>query len=171
MILELHVPEGHDVAALRPLVPELLAYLLSFIYLGIYWTNHHHLLHACDRINGKILWANLHLLFWLSLVPFTTAWMERSHFASLPTATYGFVLLMAAVAWTIMLVPIKAIHSADSLVAQATGGWKENTSTALYVAGIALAFVRPVLAGACYIIVAVLWLVPDSRIERRIQAR
>jgi len=166
MILELHMPEGHDAAALKPLVPSLLTYLLSFIYLGIYWTNHHHLLHACDRINGKILWANLHLLFWLSLVPFATGWMNESHFASLPVAAYGFTLLMAALSWTIMLVPIKAIHGPDSVVARATGGWKENVSLVLYLAGIALAFVHPALAGACYVAVALLWLIPDTRIER-----
>ena len=170
MILELHVPEGHDAAALRGLVPELLTYLLSFVYLGIYWSNHHHLFHACQRVNGAILWANLHLLFWLSLVPFTTAWMERTHLAALPTAAYGFVLLMAAVSWTIMLVPLKRVHGSEALITRATGGWKENVSLALYLVGIGLAFVHGGLAAACYVIVAVLWLVPDRRIESRLNA-
>jgi uncharacterized membrane protein len=167
MVLELKVPHGADLAALRPLLPVFLSYTLSFIYLGIYWNNHHHMLHVTQRVGGGILWANLHLLFWLSLVPFVTGWMGENHFASAPTAVYGFVLLMAAVAYMILQRAILAREGADSLLARATrDGWKERVSPVLYTAAIPLAFVRPWMAGALYVTVALIWLIPDTRIER-----
>jgi len=166
MVLELKVPAGADWAALRPLVPVFLTYVLSFVFLGIYWNNHHHMLHAAQRINGKILWANLHLLFWLSLVPFITGWMGANHFAPVPTAVYGVVLLMAAVAFTILKDLLVAAQGPDSTLAAALGGdTKGKLSLALYVAAIPLAFVNQWISDAIYVAVALLWLVPDPRIE------
>jgi len=166
MVLELKVPQGADWAALRPLVPVFLTYVLSFVFLGIYWNNHHHMLHAAQRINGKILWANLHLLFWLSLVPFITGWMGANHFAPVPTAVYGVVLLMAAVAFTILKDLLVAAQGPDSTLAAALGGdTKGKLSLALYVAAIPLAFVNQWISDAIYVAVALLWLVPDPRIE------
>ena len=169
MVLELKVPHGTDLAVLRPLLPVFLTYVLSFIYLGIYWNNHHHLLHATQRVNGRILWANLHLLFWLSLIPFVTGWMGENHFASLPTALYGVVLLMAAIAYTILQSAIIGEHGTDSLVAKALGtDFKGKLSVLSYVAAVGLSFVNQWLADALYVLVAGMWLIPDRRIERRL---
>jgi uncharacterized membrane protein len=169
MVLELKVPHGTDMAAVRPLVPVLLAYVLSYVYLGIYWSNHHHLLHACHRVTGAVLWANLHLLFWLSLVPFVTAWMGENHFESLPTAVYGVVLLMAAIAYTILQHTLVAVQGPDSVLARAVRRTlKERLSLAAYAAAIPLAFVNEWIADALYAGVALTWLVPDRRIETEI---
>ena len=168
MVLELKVPHGADLAALAPLVPVFLTYVLSFVFLGIYWNNHHHMLHATDRINGTIMWANLHLLFWLSLVPFVTGWMGENHFAALPTAVYGFVLLMAGIAYTIMESAIIRDQGPDSKLAAAVGSeFKGKLSATLYGIAIPLAFVHELIADAIYVFVALLWLVPDRRIEVR----
>jgi TMEM175 potassium channel family protein len=170
MVLELKVPEGTDWSALVPLIPALLTYLLSFVFLGIYWNNHHHMLQAAHRINGKILWANLHLLFWLSLVPFVTGWMGENHFAPLPTAVYGFVLLMAAVAFTILQSVLVAAQGPDSRLAAALGSdTKGKVSLALYTAAIPLAFLNQWISDALYVAVALLWLVPDPRIESKLK--
>ena len=170
MVLELKVPHGGDWAALRPIAPVFLAYVLSFTNIGIYWNNHHHMLHMTDRINGKILWANLHLLFWLSLVPVTTAWMGDNHRAPLPTAVYGVVLLASGIAYVILERLIIAEQGAHSKLAAAIGpetkGW---ISTALYMTGVGLAFVNPSLAQATYALVALMWFVPDRRIERALK--
>ena len=167
MVLEMKVPHGDDFAALRPLLPVFLTYVLSFIYLGIYWNNHHHMLHVTQHANGAILWANLHLLFWLSLFPFVTGWMGENHFTVLPTALYGVVLLMAAVAYWILQQTIIAGHGGESLLAKAVGrDLKGKLSPVLYVIAIFAAFIAPWVAGALYVLVAVLWLVPDRRIER-----
>jgi len=168
LVLELKIPHGDDARALAPLLPIFLTYVLSFVYLGIYWCNHHHLLQAATRINGKILWANLHLLFWLSLVPFITGWMGENHFASLPTAAYGVVLLAAAIAYYLLQGAIVAAQGPDSRLAVAIGrDLKGKISPLLYTAAIALAFVREWIADALYVIVALMWLVPDPRIESR----
>jgi len=170
MVLELKVPEGTEWSALVPLIPVLLTYLLSFVFLGIYWNNHHHMLQAAHRINGKVLWANLHLLFWLSLVPFVTGWMGENHFAPLPTAVYGFVLLMAAVAFTILQSVLVAEQGPDSRLAAALGGdTKGRLSLALYMAAIPLAFVNEWISDAVYVAVALIWLVPDPRIESKLK--
>jgi uncharacterized membrane protein len=171
MVLELKTPEGSDAGALRPLVPVFLSYVLSFIFLGIYWNNHHHLLHAAERANGAVLWANLHLLFWLSLVPFVTAWMGEHH-AALPTAVYGAVLLAAAIAYTILQKLIIRLHGPSSVLATAIGSdTKGMLSLALYITAIPLAFVATWLADALYVGVALIWLVPDRRIESRFGGR
>ena len=168
LVLELKIPHGDDARALAPLLPIFLTYVLSFVYLGIYWCNHHHLLQAATRINGKILWANLHLLFWLSLVPFITGWMGENHFASLPTAAYGVVLLAAAIAYYLLQGAIVAAQGPHSTLAVAIGrDLKGKISPFLYTAAIALAFVRKWIADALYVIVALMWLVPDPRIESR----
>jgi uncharacterized membrane protein len=167
MVLELKVPHGVDMAALQPLIPVFLSYVLSFVYIGIYWNNHHHMLHATQRISGGVLWANLHLLFWLSLVPFVTGWMGENHFAALPTALYGVVLLMAAIAYWILQRTIMAAQGPDSLLETAIGtDLKGKLSPLLYIAGIGLAFVDHRIAGGVYAFAALLWLVPDRRIER-----
>ena len=171
MVLELKVPEGTDWAALRPLVPTLLTYALSFVFLGIYWTNHHHLLHATERISGGVLWANLHLLFWLSLTPFVTAWMGENHRASIPNAIYGTVLFAAGAAYWILQRRILLIEGPGSKLAQMLGrDLKGNISPLLYLVGIVFAFVNPHIADGFYVLVALMWLVPDPRIERRLQA-
>ena len=167
MVLELRVPQRSNLAALRALVPVFLTYVLSFVNIGIYWNNHHHMLQACDRINGGILWANLHLLFWLSLVPFVTGWMGENHFASLPTAVYGAVLFMAGIAYTILQALIIRDQGPHSKLAAAVGrGGKAKLSTVLYAAAIPLAFVNHLIAAGIYVFVALIWLVPDRRIER-----
>lgn len=172
MVLELKVPHDASLAALSPLWGVFLSYVLSFVYIGIYWNNHHHMLHTVQKVTGGILWANLHLLFWLSLVPFVTGWMGENHFAGAPTAMYGMVLLMAATAyWTLQRVIIHA-QGPSSLLRKAVGGdWKGNLSPGLYVVGIAVANRAPWAAGALYALVAVIWLVPDRRIERALHAR
>ena len=170
MVLELKVPHGSDFTSLRPLLPVFLSYVLSFVYVGIYWNNHHHMLHATRKISGSVLWANLHLLFWLSLFPFATAWMGENHFTPLPTAMYGVVLLMAGIAYVVLQQRIIAVEGRDSLLAIATGtDFKGKVSVLGYVAGIGLSFVQPWLACTLYVLVALLWLVPDRRIESRIE--
>jgi uncharacterized membrane protein len=170
MVLELRVPKGTDWHALQPLVPVFLTYILSFVFLGIYWNNHHHMLHAAHRVNGAILWANLHLLFWLSLVPFVTGWMGENHFAALPTAAYGVVLLCAAIAYTILMRTILAFEGPDSALAQAIGGdVKGWTSIACYATAIPMAFVNDAVSDVLYVVVALMWLVPDRRIEGRVR--
>ncbi len=167
MVLELKVPHGDSLDALAPLFPVFLSYMLSFVYLGIYWNNHHHMLHATRQISGNVLWANLHLLFWLSLVPFVTGWMGENEFAPVPTATYGAVLLMAALAYWILLQTILRAEGPDSLLRTAVGSdWKGKLSPILYVVAIPLAFVHEAIAGALYVAVALIWLIPDRRIER-----
>ncbi|PYI58887.1 MAG: hypothetical protein DMC59_07365 [Verrucomicrobia bacterium] len=170
MVLELKVPHAVELSALKPVLPVLLSYVLSFIYLGIYWNNHHHLFQATEEVSGGILWANLHLLFWLSLFPFTTAWMGENHLAPIPTAIYGFVLLMAAIAYYILQTTIIAKQGRESLLGKAIGDdWKGKLSPVLYLAAIPLAFVSSWIAGALYVFVALLWLIPDPRIEREIE--
>ena len=172
MVLELKVPHGVEAAALKPLVPVFLSYVLSFIYVGIYWNNHHHLLYATKHVSGTILWANLHLLFWLSLFPFTTGWMGENHVAPMPAAVYGFVLLMAAVAYFLLQSAIIRHQGRDSLVRSALGrDWKGKLSVVLYLGALPLAYVKPWLAIAVYVVVALMWLVPDRRIERALARR
>jgi uncharacterized membrane protein len=169
MVLELKVPHGAEWTDLQPLLPTFLAYVLSFINIGIYWNNHHHMLHLTERINGGILWANLHLLFWLSLVPFVTDWMSEEHFATVPTAVYGILLLLAAGAFTILQLTLVHAQGPTSRLAAAMGrDLKGKSSLALYAAGIALTFVDPRLGLALYVVVAVLWLLPDRRVEREL---
>lgn len=172
MVLELKVPHAVDLAALKPVLPVLLSYVLSFIYVGIYWNNHHHLFQAAEQVSGGILWANLHLLFWLSLFPFTTAWMGENHLAAVPTAIYGCVLLMAAIAFYVLQRAVIAKQGRESLLALAIGkDWKGKLSPALYIAAILLAFVNSWIAGALYVFVALLWLMPDPRIEKALKTR
>src|SRR5215207_3753662 len=167
MVLELKVPHGESIEALFPLIPVLLSYVLSFVYLGIYWNNHHHMMHAGQKVTGSMLWANLHLLFWLSLIPFTTGWMGENHFAKLPAAAYGVVLLMSGVAYLILQQRIIASQGEDSLLKKAVGSdWKGKLSPVLYIAAILLAFLSSWLSMAVYVFVAVMWVVPDRRIER-----
>ena len=167
MVLELQAPHEASLDALRPLWGAFLSYVLSFIYLGIYWNNHHHMLHTVNQVTGGILWANLHLLFWLSLVPFVTGWMGETHFAPLPTAVYGMVLLMAAIAYWLLQRLIIRAQGANSLLRRAIGGdWKGKLSPVLYAIAIVSALAAPYLAGAIYAMVAAIWLVPDRRIER-----
>jgi uncharacterized membrane protein len=167
MVLELKVPHGEDLDALRPLVPVFLSYVLSFVYLGIYWNNHHHMLHACSRVNGRILWANLHLLLWLSLFPFATAWMGENHFAATPSAVYGVVLLTAAIAYWVLQQQIIAADGPDSLLKRAIGSdWKGKLSPLLYVLAIVASFWVQWVAQGIYVAAALIWLVPDRRIER-----
>jgi uncharacterized membrane protein len=167
MVLELRIPEGADWPALQPIVPVFITYVLSFVFLGIYWNNHHHLIHMADRITGGILWANLHLLFWLSLTPFATGWMGRNNFAPLPTAVYGGVLLSSAVAYTILVRTIIAAQGPHSRLKEALGSdAKGYASIAMYAAAIPLAFVNRWFAYALYVAVALMWLVPDRRLEK-----
>jgi len=170
MVLELRPPHAATLDALQPLIPIFLSYVLSFVYVGIYWANHHHFLHAAQHVNGRVLWANLHLLFWLSLFPFATGWMGENHFAPVPVAVYGVVLLMAALAWRpFQSALIAANGGSESLLAHALArDWKGVVSPLLYAAAIGLAFVHPAIAGLLYITVAVMWLVPDRRIETRL---
>jgi uncharacterized membrane protein len=166
MVLELKIPHGTDWEALRPLLPVFLTYVLSFVYLAIYWNNHHHMLHATDQINGKILWANMHLLFWLSLIPFATGWMGENHFAPLPTAAYGVVLLAAAIAYYVLQSTIISQQGADSKLKAAIGNdFKGKLSPLIYLAAILLAFVNHWISEALYVAAALMWLVPDKRIE------
>jgi TMEM175 potassium channel family protein len=167
MVLELKVPHGDSVEALMPLFPVFLSYVLSFVYLGIYWNNHHHMLHTCVKVTGAMLWANLHLLFWLSLVPFATGWMGENHFAAVPSAIYGVVLLMAAIAYWILQELIIASQGEDSLLKKAVGGdWKGKLSPVLYVVAIIAAYWSQWISISLYVFVALIWLVPDRRIER-----
>jgi len=167
MVLELRIPEGADWRAVQPIVPVFITYVLSFVFIGIYWNNHHHLLHMADRITGGILWANLHLLFWLSLTPFATGWMGRNNFAPLPTAVYGGVLLCSAIAYTILVRTIIAAQGPHSRLKEALGSdAKSYASLAMYAAAIPLAFVNRWFAYALYVAVALMWLVPDRRLEK-----
>jgi len=168
MVLEMKVPHGESLDALVPLIPVFLSYVLSFVYVGIYWNNHHHMLHASANVSGAALWANLHLLFWLSLFPFATGWMGENHFAAVPTALYGVVLLCAAIAYRILQQEL--IASQGSVLARAIGrDWKGKLSPVLYIAGIVSALWLPTLAQAIYVLVALLWLVPDRRIEHQLE--
>ena len=170
MVLELRVPHETTLQALRPLLPVFLSYVLSFIYLGIYWSNHHHMLHVTEKVDGGILWANLYLLFWLSLVPFVTAWMGENHFASVPMALYGVVLLMTGVAYLLLQRAIISRQRPDSLLERAIQrDLKGKLSPVFYILAIGSSFIRPWIAGALYVLVALIWLVPDRRIERMIE--
>jgi uncharacterized membrane protein len=169
MVLEMKPPHGTSLASLRAVIPVFLTYILSFVNVGIYWNNHHHLLHATQRVNGATLWANLHLLFWLSLIPFTTAWMGENHFESWPVAVYGIVLFLAATAYFLLTRALLNLHGKESALATSIGrDWKGKISIAVYAAAIPLAFVQPWIAGVGYIVVAIGWLIPDRRIERRV---
>jgi uncharacterized membrane protein len=166
MVLELKVPHEDNLAALRPLIPVFLSYILSFIYLGIYWNNHHHLFQAVQHVNGRVLWANLHLLFWLSLIPFVTAWMGENYFTPVPVAFYGGVLLLTAIAYSILTVTLIAHHGKDSTIATAIGrDFKGKVSVGIYAVAIPLALANSWLAFSLYILVAIMWLIPDRRIE------
>lgn len=167
MVLELKIPHGETLEVLHGLWPVFISYVLSFVYLGIYWNNHHHMIHTCKSITGGILWANLHLLFWLSLIPFTTGWMGENHFSETPTLIYGVVLLMAAIAYFILQAVIIKSQGADSILKNAIGNdWKGKLSPVLYIAAVILASWSPAVALILYTIVAIIWLVPDTRIER-----
>jgi uncharacterized membrane protein len=171
MVLNLQPPQGADSSALAPLLPRLAGYALSFVFLGIYWSNHHHLLQAAQKVNGAILWANLHLLFWLSMTPFVTAWMSQNGFAALPTALYGAVLFLAAVAYYILVRALIAHHGQKSALAQAIGkDFKGKVSVVLYAAAIPLSFLQHSIALGIYILVAIIWLIPDRRIEKKLSA-
>jgi uncharacterized membrane protein len=166
MVLELKRPEGADFAALKPLIPAFISYAMSFIFVGIYWNNHHHTLHAVEKVNGKILWANMHLLFWMSLIPFATNWLGETGFASRPVAAYGFVMLMCAVAYTILVLALIDYHGSDSKLAQAIGDdVKGKTSLLFYVIAIPMAFFNNWIAFGIYVLVAIIWFIPDRRIE------
>jgi uncharacterized membrane protein len=170
LVLELKLPHGGDWNSLQPVLPVFLTYILSFIFLGIYWTNHHHMFQMVDHINGKILWANLHLLFWLSLVPFMTAWVGENHFAPLPTAIYGADFLMSGVAWKILQASIISLQGPNSRLAAAIrGDFKGNVSLTLYAIAVSIAFFRPLISAALYVTVAIMWFVPDRRIESRVK--
>ena len=170
MVLEMKVPHGEDLESLLPLIPVFLSYVLSFVYVGIYWNNHHHMLHACTRVSGSVLWANLHLLFWLSLFPFATGWMGENHFAPMPSALYGAVLLMAAIAYWVLQQTLIASEGRASVLKTAVGGdWKGKLSPLLYVVAIVSTFWVQWVAQVAYVIVALLWLVPDRRIEHVLQ--
>ena len=167
MVLEMKVPHEASWEALRPIVPVFLSYLLSFVYIGIYWNNHHHMMHLTEKVNGAILWANMHLLFWLSLVPFVTGWLGENSFSAIPTALYGFVLLMAALAYFIMQAAIIRQQGSESKLRKALGSdWKGKVSPILYIVGIGLVFVNHWLSMLIYGVVALMWLVPDRRIEK-----
>ena len=171
LVLELKVPHGEGIDALAPVLPVFLSYVLSFIYVGIYWNNHHHMLHATRRVSGPVLWANLHLLFWLSLVPFTTAWMGENHFSAAPSALYGFVLLMAAIAYWMLQQRIIASEGADSFLRKAIGSdWKGKLSPVLYAIAIPMSFWTHWVAQAIYVFVALIWLIPDRRIENAVSS-
>ncbi len=167
MVLELKVPHGESLETLRPLIPVLLSYVLSFVYVAIYWNNHHHMLHATTRITGGVLWANMHLLFWLSLIPFATGWLGENHFSAWPCALYGVVLLMAALAYYILQSVIIVAQGPASVIKRAVqGDWKGKSSPVLYIFGIGLAFVSNWISLGIYVAVALIWLVPDQRIEK-----
>ncbi|EAZ79353.1 TMEM175 family protein [Algoriphagus machipongonensis] len=170
MVLEIKVPHGDELSDLKPLIPILLSYILSFIYIGIYWNNHHHMLHTVKHVSGSILWANLHLLFWLSLIPFVTGWLGENHFASLPMALYGIILLMSAIAYFILQRIIIKAQGKESILAKAIGkDLKGNLSPIFYILGILASFYKPWIAGIFYILVALMWLIPDPRIERTLR--
>lgn len=170
MVLEMKVPNGEGIASLAPVIPVFLSYVLSFVYLGIYWNNHHHMLHACQKVTGPMLWANLHLLFWLSLIPFATGWMGENHFAAAPSALYGVVLLMAAIAYWVLQHVIISSQGFDSILKKAVGGdWKGKLSPVLYAVAIAVAFPWRWVSLSLYVFVALIWLIPDRRIEKALR--
>lgn len=167
MVLELKVPHGSSLAALKPLIPVFMSYVLSFVYVGIYWNNHHHMMQIVKEVKGNVLWANLHLLFWLSLFPFATAWMGENHYEMLPVAVYGFVLLMAALAYYILVHVLKTLHGPDSAVAKAYGrDTKGKISAITYAVAIPLSFIAPWIGIVCYVLVAIMWFIPDTRVEK-----
>jgi len=171
MVLEMKVPHGDSWASLKPLVPVFISYILSFVYIGIYWNNHHHMLHAAKLVNGRTLWANIHLLFWLSLVPFVTGWMGENNFSTLPVVLYGMVLLMAGVAYYLLAHSLAGLHGKDSTLAEAIGkDWKGILSVIIYAIGIGLSFINSWLGFAIYVVVAMIWFIPDKRIEKRMIA-
>jgi len=169
MVLELKVPHGSDFTSLKPLLPVIISYILSFIYIGIYWNNHHHMMQAVEFINGGILWSNLHLLFWLSLIPFVTAWMGENHFSTVPVVLYGFILVMNAIAYSILSVALIKLHGKDSALGLAVGkGTKGKISIAIYLTAILLSLINPWIGFALYVVVAVIWFIPDRRIEKKL---
>ncbi|HZI53114.1 MAG TPA: TMEM175 family protein [Chitinophagaceae bacterium] len=171
MVLEMKVPHGDSLAALKPLMPVFISYILSFIYVGIYWNNHHHMLHAAKHVNGRTLWANIHLLFWLSLIPFVTAWMGENNFSTLPVVFYGIVLLMAGIAYYILAHSLAVLHGKNSMLAEAIGKDRKGILSVVSCAvGIGLSFISPWLGLIIYAIVAIIWFIPDTRIEKKITA-
>ncbi|MBC7914038.1 MAG: DUF1211 domain-containing protein [Pyrinomonadaceae bacterium] len=170
MVLEMKVPHGDSLASLKPLLPVFISYILSFTYIGIYWNNHHHMMHASKQVNGRILWANIHLLFWLSLVPFVTGWMGENHFATWPVVLYGMVLLMAGVAYYFLAHCLASLHGKNSTIAVALGNDKKGIlSVIIYAIGIGLSFIKPWLGFATYFLVAAMWFIPDRRIEKKLK--
>ena len=170
MVLEMKTPHGTDFAALKPVLPVFLSYLLSFVFVGIYWNNHHHMLHLTHKVNGRILWKNLNLLFWLSLVPFVTGWVGESQLSPVPIALYGFVLFMAAIAYLILEVELIKSEGKESLLATSIGNeTKGKISIALYILGIGISFVNPIISISCYTLVAIIWFIPDKRIEKSLR--
>jgi len=166
MVLEMKVPHGDMLASLKPLIPVFISYVLSFIFVAIYWNNHHHLMHAAQHVNGRVMWANVHLLFWLSIIPFVTGWMGENHFSTWPVALYGFVLIMCGVAYTILTFELAKLHGPNSTIAKAIGRDKKGKlSILLYVIGIGVCFLHSWAGFACYVIVATMWFIPDKRIE------
>ena len=169
MVLEIKVPHGTTFNELKPLLPVFMSYVLSFVYIGIYWNNHHHMLHTIQQVNGKVLWANLHLLFWLSLIPFATGWMGENHFATLPVALYGFILLMCGVAYYILSRALIHLHGKNSTIAAAIGRDKKGiASVIIYVVAVCTCFIHPWISMALYTCVAIMWFIPDTRIERKL---
>lgn len=169
MVLEIKIPSGNSIEALKPLLPVFLSYILSFIYIGIYWNNHHHMMHAATYVNGTVLWANIHLLFWLSLTPFATGWMGENHYSTWPVALYGIVLFMAAIAYTFLSISLVHLHGKNSTLSAALGkDWKGKISLIIYAAGIGLSFYNPALGLILYAVVAAIWFIPDKRIENKI---
>ena len=172
MVLEMKIPHGDSLSDLRPIIPVFFSYLLSFIYIGIYWNNHHHLMHTVTKVNGAVLWQNMHLLFWLSLVPFVTGWMGENNFATWPVAIYGGVLLMAAIAYYILAHTLATTHGKNSTIAKALGNdWKGKLSVIIYASGIGLSFVHSWIGFALYVVVAGVWFIPDKRIEKKLEEK
>jgi uncharacterized membrane protein len=170
MVLEMKVPHGTSINELKSLIPIFISYILSFIYIGIYWNNHHHMMHTIQHVNGKVLWANMHLLFWLSLIPFATGWMGENHFATLPVAVYGFVLLMCAIAYHILARLLAHLHGKDSIIATAIGKDKKGkASVIIYTIAVCLCFIHSSIGIALYTIVAAIWFIPDKRIEKKLE--
>ncbi len=171
MVLEMKVPHGDSLEALKPTLPVFISYILSFVYIGIYWNNHHHMMHAVHKVSGTVLWTNIHLLFWLSLVPFATAWMGENHFTKWPVVLYGFVLMMAGIAYYFLAHCLAGIHGKDSTLAEALGkDWKGISSVVIYIVGIGLSFVNPMLGLSAYVLVACMWFIPDRRIEKKLKS-
>ncbi len=170
MVLEMKIPHGDDLSALKPVIPVFISYVLSFIYVGIYWNNHHHMMHVVSKVNGKVLLANLHLLFWISLFPFSTAWIGENHFSKWPVALYGFILFMASVAWYILAQVLIRLHGDESTLAHAYGeDWKGKLSSVIYLIAILIAFYMPIISFILYCVVAAIWILPDYRIEKELR--